>query len=61
MYAGQIVEQGAVDDIFYKSAHPYTIGLKLAMPSNAFNAAARARSPAKPAKKAAVNLTKKAN
>ena len=34
MYAGQIVEQGAVDDIFYKSAHPYTIGLKLAMPSN---------------------------
>jgi len=34
MYAGQIVEQGAVDDIFYKSAHPYTLGLKLAMPSN---------------------------
>ncbi|MCO4830730.1 MAG: ABC transporter ATP-binding protein, partial [Gammaproteobacteria bacterium] len=34
MYAGQIVEQGSVDDIFYKSAHPYTLGLKLAMPSN---------------------------
>jgi hypothetical protein len=31
---------------------------QLAMPSNAFNAAAR--SSAKPAKKAAVNLTKKA-
>jgi len=34
MYAGQIVEQGSVDDIFYKSAHPYTLGLKLAMPIN---------------------------
>ena len=35
-----------------------TSDAQLAMPSNAFNAAAR--SPAKPAKKAAVNLTKKA-
>ncbi|MFV2090042.1 MAG: ABC transporter ATP-binding protein, partial [Pseudomonadales bacterium] len=34
MYAGQIVERGSVDDIFYRSAHPYTLGLKAAMPSN---------------------------
>src|SRR5688572_21758441 len=34
MYAGQIVETGSVDDIFYRSAHPYTAGLKDAMPSN---------------------------
>lgn len=34
MYAGQIVESGSVDDIFYRSAHPYTLGLKEAMPSN---------------------------
>lgn len=34
MYAGQIVEQGTVDDIFYRSSHPYTAGLKAAMPSN---------------------------
>jgi len=34
MYAGQIVEQGPVDDIFYRSAHPYTQGLKAAMPTN---------------------------
>jgi len=34
MYAGQIVEQGPVDDIFYRSAHPYTAGLKAAMPNN---------------------------
>lgn len=27
MYAGQIVETGAVDDIFEKPAHPYTQGL----------------------------------
>ncbi|WP_423895713.1 ABC transporter ATP-binding protein [Candidatus Pelagadaptatus aseana] len=33
MYAGQIVESGSVDDIFYRSAHPYTQGLKQAMPS----------------------------
>ena len=33
MYAGQIVESGSVDDIFYKSAHPYTLGLKQAMPN----------------------------
>ena len=34
MYAGKIVEHGTVDDIFYKSAHPYTLGLKEAMPTN---------------------------
>ena len=34
MYAGQIVESGSVDDIFYQSSHPYTLGLKNAMPSN---------------------------
>ncbi len=33
MYAGQIVESGSVDDLFYRSAHPYTVGLKSAMPS----------------------------
>ncbi|MEC7138599.1 MAG: ABC transporter ATP-binding protein, partial [Pseudomonadota bacterium] len=26
MYAGQVVEHGSVDDIFYRSAHPYTLG-----------------------------------
>ena len=34
MYAGQIIESGTVDDIFYRSSHPYTLGLKEAMPSN---------------------------
>jgi oligopeptide/dipeptide ABC transporter ATP-binding protein len=34
MYAGEIVEKGSVDDVFYRSAHPYTLGLKSAMPSN---------------------------
>ena len=34
MYAGQIIESGTVDDIFYRSSHPYTLGLKQAMPSN---------------------------
>ena len=33
MYAGEIVEQGSVDDIFYRAAHPYTLGLRAAMPS----------------------------
>ena len=32
MYAGQVVESGSVDDIFYKSSHPYTVGLRQAMP-----------------------------
>ena len=34
MYAGEVVEKGPVDDIFYRSGHPYTQGLRLAMPSN---------------------------
>lgn len=34
MYAGQVVEYGGVDDVFYRSSHPYTLGLKQAMPSN---------------------------
>jgi oligopeptide/dipeptide ABC transporter ATP-binding protein len=33
MYAGQIVESGSAEDVFYRSAHPYTLGLKDAMPS----------------------------
>ena len=34
MYAGQIIEEGAVDDVFYRSSHPYTLGLRAAMPTN---------------------------
>ena len=34
MYAGEVVEQGSVEDVFYRSGHPYTLGLKAAMPSN---------------------------
>ena len=34
MYAGEVVEKGSVDDIFYRSGHPYTQGLRLATPSN---------------------------
>jgi oligopeptide/dipeptide ABC transporter ATP-binding protein len=34
MYAGEVAERGTADDIFYRSAHPYTLGLKRAMPSN---------------------------
>lgn len=34
MYAGQVVESGPVDDIFFKSSHPYTVGLRQAMPVN---------------------------
>jgi oligopeptide/dipeptide ABC transporter ATP-binding protein len=33
MYAGQIVESGFTDDIYYRSAHPYTVGLRRALPS----------------------------
>ena len=32
MYAGHIVEQGKVGDIFYRPAHPYTKGLLRSMP-----------------------------
>lgn len=34
MYAGEIVEKGSADEIFYQPAHPYTHGLRAAMPSN---------------------------
>lgn len=33
MYAGQIVEYGTVDEIFYNPKHPYTWGLLASMPS----------------------------
>lgn len=32
MYAGRIVEQGSVEDIFYNPQHPYTKGLLKSMP-----------------------------
>ncbi len=32
MYAGKIVEQGLVNDIFYNPSHPYTLGLLRSMP-----------------------------
>ena len=32
MYAGHIVEQGTVDEIFYKPQHPYTKGLLTSIP-----------------------------
>ncbi|HRX58406.1 MAG TPA: ABC transporter ATP-binding protein [Eubacteriales bacterium] len=32
MYAGHVMEQGAVDDIFYHPQHPYTKGLLRSMP-----------------------------
>ena len=32
MYAGRIVEQGSVEDIFYNPQHPYTQGLLKSMP-----------------------------
>jgi oligopeptide transport system ATP-binding protein len=32
MYGGMIMEEGLVDEIFYETAHPYTIGLKKSIP-----------------------------
>ncbi|GGG03683.1 ABC transporter ATP-binding protein [Paenibacillus abyssi] len=32
MYAGMVVEQGTVDEIFYNSQHPYTWGLHRSVP-----------------------------
>lgn len=32
MYAGRVVEQGTVEEIFYHPAHPYTIGLMASKP-----------------------------
>ena len=34
MYAGEVLESGPLDEIFYRAAHPYTLGLKSAMPTN---------------------------
>jgi peptide/nickel transport system ATP-binding protein len=34
MYAGRIVEHGTVDEVLDRPAHPYTIGLMGAIPSN---------------------------
>ncbi|MCL1951113.1 MAG: ABC transporter ATP-binding protein [Turicibacter sp.] len=36
MYAGQIVEYGGVEDIFYRCAHPYTWALLSSLPQLAF-------------------------
>jgi oligopeptide/dipeptide ABC transporter ATP-binding protein len=32
MYAGQVVETGSADDIFYRPQHPYTQGLLASVP-----------------------------
>ncbi len=32
MYAGQIIEEGSVEEIFYEPAHPYTWGLLSSLP-----------------------------
>jgi len=32
MYAGMIVEQGTAEDVFLRPAHPYTLGLRQALP-----------------------------
>lgn len=36
MYAGQIIERGTVEDIFYRSAHPYTWALLSSLPQLSF-------------------------
>ncbi|WP_040226121.1 ABC transporter ATP-binding protein [Bhargavaea cecembensis] len=33
MYAGEVVEQGTLDEIFYRPQHPYTLGLLRSMPN----------------------------
>jgi oligopeptide/dipeptide ABC transporter ATP-binding protein len=33
MYAGEIAESGSIDDVFHRASHPYTVGLRAAMPS----------------------------
>jgi len=32
MYAGRVVEEGTLDEIFYRSRHPYTLGLLGSLP-----------------------------
>ena len=34
MYGGKIMEEGSLEDIFYKPMHPYTAGLLLAVKKN---------------------------
>ncbi len=34
MYGGKIMEEGSVDDIFYRPAHPYTEGLLRSVPND---------------------------
>ena len=34
MYGGLIMEEGSVEDIFYRTAHPYTSGLLKSVPKN---------------------------
>lgn len=34
MYAGEVMERGSVDDIFYRPAHPYTRALLRSLPSS---------------------------
>jgi oligopeptide/dipeptide ABC transporter ATP-binding protein len=41
MYAGEIVESGSIDDVFYRGSHPYTMGLRAAMPSRELGARQR--------------------
>ena len=41
MYAGQVAERGSVEDVFYRSAHPYMLGLRAAMPSSTSDRAHR--------------------
>jgi oligopeptide/dipeptide ABC transporter ATP-binding protein len=43
MYAGEIVERGTADDVFHRSSHPYTLGLRAAMPSRDANHTTRLR------------------
>ena len=49
MYGGNIVEQGTVDDLFYRAAHPYTKALMRAIPG----ADLLSRAPLKPIEGAA--------
>ena len=41
MYGGRIVEQGSVDDVFYKPAAPYTLGLLKSVPRISTHGSAR--------------------